>query len=548
MINVSRLLGILLLVFGLPGPAGAGGDANRLVIGTPEFPDLLSYDFSLRVATQFALGPVIRPLTLPTADFSVACELCQDLPSVSNGQIKPRPEGGLIVTYTLKPDWFWGDGKPVTSHDLAFTIELARMPNAGFVRTGIYADIVKVETPDDHHLTIYFATTRYDAGLLRITPIPEHLERPVLDRVGPEKYARETLYVTRPTEPGLWNGPYIIQEFVLRDHIVYGRNPYWKGPRAQFDQVVLRAIENVSALEQNLFSGDLDYGRNFSRPTAEALLAAKDPRFDVAVLPSNGRIVYQVNLTNPYLSQVAFRRALVRAIDRKAIADKRVGSAFAPTDSFLSVRDSAYRPAQGDSLNYNPKAASEMLDGLGYRLGADGIRRDRSGAKVSIELMIAAGDPAASLVAALAQSYWKAVGIDVRLVPRQQAEVYRQGRERTFAGLLDESWISAPGDPPRLNFHSVSIPTKANNFSGGNESGYANPEMDRLIDAARLEVDPDRRQELMNRIQGIYATDLPEIPLFTSAAPYVRPKYLTGAPQYPVDLATYRIEDWRIAR
>jgi peptide/nickel transport system substrate-binding protein len=545
------LWGVLCLIYAAalgPMPAHAAGDPNRLVIGTPEFPDLLSYDFSLRVATQFALGPVIRPLVLPTTDFAMACELCMQIPSLANGQIKPDGPSGLSVVYTLKPDWFWGDGKPVTSRDLAFTIELARTPKLGFVRTGIYADITRVDTPDDRQLVIHFATTRYDVGALRITPTPEHLERPVLDRVGPEKYARETLYVTRPTEPGLWNGPYLVQEFVLRDHIVYGRNPYWKGIRPQFDQVVLRAIENVSALEQNLFSGDIDYGRNVSRMTAEALATTKDPRFDVTILPSIGRVVYQVNLENPYLAQLDFRRALIKAVDRRTIADKKVGNAFVPTNSFLSVRDPAYYQADGDSLDYDPDAARRLLDGLGYKLGSDGFRRDKSGLKISIELMIAAGDPAQSLLAALNQSYWKAIGIDVRIVPRQQAEVYRQGRERTYTGLLDESWIASPGDPPRLNFHSASIPTKANNFSGGNESGYANPEMDRLIDTARLEVDPARRQVLMNQIQAIYGRDLPELPFFTAAAPYVRPKYLTGVPLFPVDVATYRIEDWRIKR
>jgi len=72
--------------------------------------------------------------------------------------------------------------------------------------------------------------------------------------------------------------------------------------------------------------------------------------------------------------------------------------------------------------------------------------------------------------------------------------------------------------------------------------------MDRLIDTARLEVDPARRQVLMNQIQAIYGRDLPELPFFTAAAPYVRPKYLTGVPLFPVDVATYRIEDWRIKR
>ena len=71
--------------------------------------------------------------------------------------------------------------------------------------------------------------------------------------------------------------------------------------------------------------------------------------------------------------------------------------------------------------------------------------------------------------------------------------------------------------------------------------------MDDLIDRARLEIDPVIRRKLMAQIQALYVRDLPEIPLFITSVPYVRPKALTGLTFYPVDVGTYRIEDWRLA-
>ena len=537
---------ILVFLLILPGP-GLAGERLRLNIGTLEFPDILSFDYSLRVASQFALGPVLRPLVLPGADLRFACELCDQLPDIPNGGIVVQADGGLIVTYHLRKDWYWGDGVPVTAQDFAFTIELARTPKTGFVRSSIYADIQKVETPDPLTLRLTFSKTRYDAGQLRITPLPEHIERKVLDRVGAEHYAQETMYVKQPALPGLWNGPYLVTDFKLRDHIIYRRNPFWRGTKPQFDDVILRAIDNTAALEQNLLSGDIDYGRGLSLGFADRLIKNHNPDFSVDLVPSTGRQMLQVSPHNSWLADPRIRRALVLALDRDTMAHQHLGSAFEPAFSFLPEADPFFSKPAHDALAFDPMTARALLDELGLGIGPDGIRQNQQGERLQIDLMIGAGDPAGALLAVFLQSAWRDIGIDIHILPREQGEVYRQARELSYSGLLEQSWITAPGDPPRLVFHSSSIPAKANHFSGGNQSGYANPEMDVLIDRARLEIDPVLRRTLMARIQVLYVRDLPEIPLFITAVPYVRPKALTGLTFYPVDVGTYRIEDWRLA-
>jgi peptide/nickel transport system substrate-binding protein len=537
---------ILGLAAFLSGPVLAAEPA-RLNIGTIEFPDILSFDYSLRVASQFALGPVLRPLVLPTSDLRFACELCAQMPDLANGGIVSRADGGLIVTYHLAKDWYWGDGVPVTAQDFAFTIELARTPKIGFVRSSIYAEIEKVETPDPVTLRLYFSKPRYDAGQLRITPLPEHIERKVLDRAGAEHYAQETMYVTQPNLPGLWNGPYLVADFKLRDHIIYRRNPFWRGTRPQFDDVILRAIDNTAALEQNLLSGDINYGRGLSLGFADRLVKSRTPDFDVDLVPSTGRQMLQVSPNNPWLADRRVRRALVLALDRETMARQHLGSAFEPALSFLPAGDPFFSKPPMDALGFDPKAARAILDEVGLMIGPDGIRQNQKGERVRVDLMIGAGDPAGALLAVFLQSAWREIGIEIQILPREQGEVYRQARELSYSGLLEQSWITAPGDPPRLVFHSSSVPTKANHFSGGNQSGYVNPEMDDLIDRSRLEIDPMVRRALMAQIQALYVRDLPEIPLFITAVPYVRPKFLTGLTFYPVDIGTYRIEDWRLS-
>ena len=70
--------------------------------------------------------------------------------------------------------------------------------------------------------------------------------------------------------------------------------------------------------------------------------------------------------------------------------------------------------------------------------------------------------------------------------------------------------------------------------------GFTSPEMDRLIDAAEIELDPAKRKALWARMQRIYATELPSLPLYFRSNVFVLPKWLSGirptGNQYPTTL------------
>jgi peptide/nickel transport system substrate-binding protein len=76
-------------------------------------------------------------------------------------------------------------------------------------------------------------------------------------------------------------------------------------------------------------------------------------------------------------------------------------------------------------------------------------------------------------------------------------------------------------------------------------SDYKNPEMDRIIDALEIELDPDKRKVLWAEAQRLYATDLPSLPLYFKSDAYILPKWLTGVRptgnQYPTSLW---VTDW----
>jgi peptide/nickel transport system substrate-binding protein len=105
--------------------------------------------------------------------------------------------------------------------------------------------------------------------------------------------------------------------------------------------------------------------------------------------------------------------------------------------------------------------------------------------------------------------------------------------------------MSAPENSPRSIFRSNEVPNEANGYAGENLSDYQSPEMDRIIDALEIELDPDKRKILWAAAQRLYATDLPSLPLYFRSDAFILPKWLTGVRptgnQYPT---TLWVTDW----
>jgi len=107
------------------------------------------------------------------------------------------------------------------------------------------------------------------------------------------------------------------------------------------------------------------------------------------------------------------------------------------------------------------------------------------------------------------------------------------------------AWLSAPESLPLSTLRSDSIPNADNGWSGQNYPGYANSHMDALIDAIEIELDPKIRSPLWAKLQKLYATDLPALPLFFRSEAYFLPKWLKGIrPTGHMATTTNWVEQW----
>ncbi len=540
-------------------PPASGAARDTLTIGLTQYPGTLNPMIDSMLAKSYVLGATQRQITIEGPDWEPMCQLCVKLPSLEDGDAEKfpsqteagEPVDGVRKTYTLRDDAYWADGTPVTTADVVFAWEVGRHPDTGVANFRAYRDVLDIEVHGPKTFTLVERKLDYryrSAGDFSV--LPAHLDRPAFE--DPREYRNRTLYQTDPGNPGLWNGPYRVAQVETGSRIVLARNEHWKGTRPAFERVEIRAIENTSALEANLLSGSLDMiAGELGLAVDQAIAFEKRHGSKYAVLYQPG-LVYEhldVMLDNPVLADRRVRQALILAVDRQAISDRLFAGKQPVADSSVHPLDWVHTTVGVPTYGFDPQRAATLLDDAGWRIGPKGMRANARGEPLSIELMTTAGNRTRELVEQVLADYWKRVGVETR-IRNEPARVFfgETVQKRRFTGLAMFAWLSAPESLPRTTLHSESIPTEANNWAGQNATGFRNAEMDRLIDAAEIELDRDRRKALWAGIQALYATELPAIPLYFRAEPYILPKWLTGVrPTGHKYSTTNWIEDWKVA-
>jgi len=544
------LIATVLILAGFASSAKAAKD--ELVIGITQFPSTFHPSIDSMLAKSYVLGLVRRPLTVYDKDWKLICMLCVELPTIENGGAVPErtPEGkrGIAVTYTIRPDAVWGDGTPITTADVMFTWKVGRHPKSGVIPKEFYRSLYKIDAVDERTFTLHFDRLTFEYNAVNsFDLLPAHLERQPF--ANPVEYRNRTTFDTDTTNEGLYFGPYLISEVEPGSHVVFEPNPKWWGRKPAFRRIVVRVIENTAALEANLLSGAIDMIAGELGLTIDQALAFEarhGRRFTIRYKPG---LIYEhidLNLDNPVLGDERIRKALIYALDREAISAKLFAGRQPVADSSVNPLDWVYAD-DVPRYAYDPKKAAALLSEAGWSRVVRGVRVDADGDPLTLEIMTTAGNRSRELVQQVLQSQWKRLGIDVR-IRNQPARVFfgQTVTERAFTAMAMYAWISAPESVPRTALHSAHIPTRDNNWAGQNYPGYRNPEMDTLIEEIEVELDRDKRRQMWRRLQHLYATDLPVIPLYFRANPYVLPKWLTGVEptghQYPT---TLWVENWR---
>lgn len=535
-------------------PASHAQEEKELVFGWTAFLSNFHPLIQVNNTKRLIINMSLRPISAFNAEGENVCVLCEELPTIENGlaEIVEGEDGNeeMRVTFTLKEGLSWGDGTPVTTDDVLFTFEMANDPEIGFSNYNPWTRASDIEAVDDRTFVIHLPelTMSYNAW---DHILPEHIERPIYEASPDlESYVQQTQYNQNTTNPGLWNGSYIISDYVPGTRTIFEINPHWPGLEPDIDRVIYSYRDNNQALLQAAVAGEVQALKvsagAISMSQLLDLRRAHPDRFQYMLQQAINLERLAVQLENPILEDIRVRRAIIQGIDRATILDILFEGLLGLAHT-VATTESPFYTNDVQQYEYDPEAALALLAEAGWTPGGDGVCVDENGNRLSIELMTLAGNATREQIALVIQDQLRDVCIDIRTNFAATQEFNGTFmRQREFEGLAMSSVGFTLATSPGIALHSNAIPTEDNNWVGNNFSGYSSPQMDEAIDNLESSLNMEDQVHWWGEVQKIFSDDLPMIPLYFNDTSWVAPTNLGNFVPNPYEVEMIWAEEWTL--
>jgi peptide/nickel transport system substrate-binding protein len=508
-----------------PRQRGGGG---RLRLLWWQAPTILNAHLAVGVKDADASRVVYEPLAAFNRDGDFVPILAAEIPSLENGGLS---RDGTSVTWRLKKDVVWHDGRPFTADDVVFTWEYAADPATAATTAGSYQKLRQVDKVDAHTVRVVFKEPTpfwYDAFFAgRGHILPRHLMAPYKGQ-----RSRDAPYNLKP----VGTGPYKIVEFKPGDVALYEINRQYHVPnRPFFDAVEIKGGgDAVSAARAVIQTGEFDFAWNLQvEKDVLERIERQGTRGGVRIFPGAGVEHIQLNRTDPwtevdgersslkaphpFLTDALVRQAYNVLVDRGTVAGQLYGAAGEPTANFIDTPIRFRSP--NTSWEFNPERAAQLLEQAGWRRGRDGVRaKDGKRMKVLYQTSV---NPVRQKTQAIVKKAFERVGVEVELKAVNAAVYFSSdpgnvdSTSHFHADL--QMYTVTPGAPdPQshlLQFVSWEVAQKANNWSGQNVVRWVNAEYDRLWKQAERELDPVKRAALFIRMNDLLIEEVVVIPV-----------------------------------
>jgi peptide/nickel transport system substrate-binding protein len=415
-----------------------------------------------------------------------------------------RSEDGSEVTVTLRENLTWHDGVPFTTADIVFTWELWMDERVGWVPPGA----VDLEVIDERSVRIASGDPRTEPLSTWAVYYPKHL----LEHHDPAEFLAWDFWM----EP-VGNGAYRYVRHVPRTMMEFAPYDDYYDGRPAIDRLVLKFGAGGPARITELMSGEVNTV-GWAEP-GELRLLAGDESFRAYHSYDNAYRAIVWNTRLPQFSEPRVRRALTRAIDRRAILDGLEMPPDAPlTDSFPVGGDQL--PDEALSLPHDAAEAGRLLDAAGWETGADGTR-ERAGQPLAFSLLVSAEDESAAV---LVQQQLARVGVEASL-------------EVAARQVIREKWASADFEAVLMILGTHRLGAL---FGPDGTSGYRDPVVTAGIAAADAAASPRQRRAILAELAPVIVRDQPATLLYPGTAVYIVPSWVDGlASPYRADPLRY---------
>lgn len=435
---------------------------------------------------------------------------------------------GKTFTFTLRKNAKWHDGKPVTAEDVKFSLDVIFDPkyNAAHLRP-YYENIEKAEIVDP--LTVRFTTkTKYFKNFEVVAGLA----------ILPKHFYGDADAGKKKNKTILGSGPYKLAKYEQGQYILLEKNKEWWGAtvpemkgRYNFANIRMRFIKESDFAIERLKKGELD----FDDLTPEAYTKkAVGPEWGKSVLKEKvennqpkdyGYIGW--NLRKELFKDRDVRLALYHLLNREEMNQKfRFGMSLLATGPWYQQSDYANKNVK--PVVFDPKKAIELLKKAGWNdTDKDGLLdKVVNGKKVDFRFSLIYGNPDTEKYWVMFQSDLRKVGIQMDLQRLEWNALLKNVDEANFDAIA-LAWGGGSVDlDPKQIWHSASIGKGGSNFIG-----YNNPEVDKLIEEARGEMDKNKRISILQKVYEKIASDVPYAFLFNNRYVLYAHTARTKAPQ-----------------
>jgi len=402
-------------------------------------------------------------------------------PALAQRWEQPDP---LILIFHLRQGVRFHDGTPLTADDVVFTYTTMVDPALNARSRSLYEPIARVRAIDD--ATVEFTLKAPYA------PLFSYLDLGIVPRARAQG---NDAFGSAP----VGTGPFKFDSWLRGSQIhLVANDDYWNGaPAVKRIETVI--VGNSTARAQALMAGDVDLIASPLSPTDVQTLS-RNRNVDHHVAPAVSFTYVNFNTADALLSDPALRAAIAKLIDQDTIVQQIYGGLDEVAHSILMPAFAWLHDAAITQPRFDPARAMTELDALGWRVGADGVRR-KNGRPLALTIGTNSEDVERVQSVEYLQNLFTMAGIQTEVLATDYP-TFMQGNQGKTYQMSFLSWGNLV-DPDRAMYGQLHT---EGNFNWGS---YTHAAVDRALETGRRENAPDARAQAYRAVAARVAQDVP---------------------------------------
>ncbi|WP_328133718.1 ABC transporter substrate-binding protein, partial [Paenibacillus validus] len=396
-------------------------------------------------------------------------------------------DDGLTYTFELEQGVKWHDGQPFTADDVVFSFDYYK--KFPFMWTGDISQIASVSKTGDS--TVAFKlNSKYAPFLSDLVGIVPIIPKHVWEKVDKPVEFRDASAL-------VGTGPYTLKEYDSKSgqYLYQANDSYFKGKVKVKEVAYLNPANKLLALQKD----EIDASYSLSYADVEKM--TKEGLDVIKSAPTGSALRVTFNLEHPQLKDKKLRQAIAYALDRSEMARKLTGGEPIVGNAGIIPPDSPWYNPKVKNYAYDTAKAEQLLDELGYKKNAEGVRAD-----LKLNVMVSSTSPEAQVM----QEMLKKVGVALNL-QQVDAATFSTAMGENKYDMAITGHIGLSGDPDFLRLWFLG---KANNTLAARGKTFDNAEFQKLAESQKAELDPTKRKAIVDELQNVLAEELPTLVLY----------------------------------